>query len=70
LEDHGQVVALEVKAANTVRLKDGEGLAAFKEAMTGKKEWVRSAILYGGSEARMLDKNCYALPWGWMLPKG
>lgn len=68
LENHGRIVALEVKASDTVRIRDADGLAAFREAMGGK-QWVRSAVLHGGGECRNLDRDCHALPWGWMLPK-
>jgi predicted AAA+ superfamily ATPase len=68
LEQHGKIVALEVKSADTVGARDAEGLTAFREAMGKKKDLVRSAVLYGGREAREIGADCFALPWGWIFP--
>lgn len=68
LEQHGKIVALEVKGAETIGSRDTEGLAAFREAIGRRKDLVRSAVLYGGGEARELEEDCFALPWGWMFP--
>jgi predicted AAA+ superfamily ATPase len=68
LEQQGKIVALEIKSADTVRAGDHEGLRAFRDALGKKKVLVRSAVLHAGTEARALDEDCYALPWGWMFP--
>lgn len=68
LEQHGKIVALEVKGATSAGRGDAGGLAAFREALGKKKDFVRAAVLHGGAEARLLGEDCYALPWGWMFP--
>lgn len=68
LEHHGKIVALEVKSAAAVGIKDAEGLVAFREALGRRKELVRSVVLHGGKEGRALGEGIYALPWGWMFP--
>lgn len=68
LENQGKLVALEIKASDTVGAKDAEGLEAFRKALGRKKGLIRTAVLYGGKESRALGEETWALPWRWMFP--
>ena len=68
LEADNEIVALEIKSGRTIGQKETEGLRAFKAALGRKKSLIRSAVLYGGQEARSLGDEMYALPFGWLFP--
>ena len=69
LEHDGELVALELKTAESVRPSDAKGLAAFKDALKKKKVLKRSVVLHGGDNGRLLGDDLLALPWGWMMPQ-
>ena len=69
LEQEGDLVALELKTAESVRPSDANGLRAFKEVLKKKKVLKRSVVLHGGDSGRLLGDDLLALPWGWMLPQ-
>ncbi|MFM7102739.1 MAG: ATP-binding protein, partial [Verrucomicrobiota bacterium] len=69
LEQHGNLVALEIKSGSTVTPADGTGLRAFREVLGRKRSLVRSVVLHAGP-ARPLGTDLLALPWGWMVPAG
>lgn len=68
LEQEGELVALELKLAESVRPSDAKGLAAFREALKKKKMLKRSVLLHGGDSGRLIGEDVFALPWGWMMP--
>jgi uncharacterized protein len=68
LEQHGNLVALEIKISSSIRPSDAKGLCAFKDALKRKKLLKRSIVLHGGDKVRMLGDDIFALPWGWMMP--
>jgi len=67
LEQDGKLVALEVKAGSQITTSDTAGIRAFRDAMKRKAPLVRSVVLHAGN-ARPLDVDIVALPWGWMVP--
>jgi predicted AAA+ superfamily ATPase len=69
LEQEGELVALELKTAESVRPSDANGLRAFKEVLKKKTVLKRSVVLHGGDSGRLLGDDLLALPWGWMLPQ-
>jgi predicted AAA+ superfamily ATPase len=69
LEHDGELVALELKIAKSVRPSDAKGIVAFKSALKKKKMLKRSVVLYGGDNGRQLGDELFALPWGWMMPQ-
>jgi predicted AAA+ superfamily ATPase len=66
LEQAGKLVALEIKASNQVTPSDAAGIQTFQRALTRKQTLVRSVVLHAG-KARPLDKDVFALPWGWLV---
>ena len=62
-----ETVAIEVKASDSLSLKDWRNLAKFKEISGGKCR--RCVLLYGGSKFRELAKGIEAWPmsclWSW-----
>ncbi len=66
LEQGGKLVALEIKTASTVTSADAAGIRAFRDSLTRKSALVRSAVFHAG-QARPLDTDILALPWGWMV---
>ena len=68
LEEDGKFVAVEVKAGSQVTASDAAGIRAFRDALKKKSALVRSVVLHGG-QARPLEGDVLALPWGWMVPK-
>ena len=68
LEQNGKLVALEIKAGSTVTSSDAAGIRAFRDSLKRKSVLVRSAVLHAG-QARPLDTDLLALPWGWMVAK-
>ncbi len=69
LEQAGQLVALEIKAGSTVTSSDAAGIRAFRDSFKKKSNLVRSVVLHAG-QARPLDADLLALPWGWMVAAG
>jgi predicted AAA+ superfamily ATPase len=67
LEQEGKLVALEVKTGSTVTNSDAGGIRAFRDALKKSQPLVRSIVLHAG-QARPLEKDLLALPWGWMMP--
>lgn len=67
LEQDGVLVAIEVKQAHHVRMEDAAGIQAFRQALGRRGGAMRGVVLYDG-EARRLDENLFALPFGWMVP--
>ncbi len=67
LEQDGKLVALEIKAGNTVTSADAAGIRAFQESLKKKQPLIRSAVLCAG-QSRPLEAEILALPWGWMVP--
>ena len=68
LEEDGKWVALEIKAGSQATTGDTIGLHAFRDSMKHKDSLVRGVVLHAG-DARPLDRDHVALPWGWMVPK-
>ncbi len=68
LEKNGKLVAVEIKASGSVQSRDASGLRAFRHALGSKQDLVRSVILHGGAEARVIGEGECALPFGWMFP--
>jgi hypothetical protein len=68
LEEAGKLVALEIKAGSQVTSSDANGIRAFRDDLKRKASFVRGVVLHGG-QARPLDADIVALPWGWMVPK-
>lgn len=69
LEQDGKLVALEIKSGSTVTRSDASGIRAFCESLKINQHLVRSVVLHAG-QARPLDDDIVALPWGWMVPAG
>lgn len=70
LEQDRRLVAVEIKASTRVALDDARGIRAFRAALGGRGRSVRGVVLHAGREARALDADIHALPFGWMLPDG
>jgi len=68
LEQDGKFVALEIKAGSQVTTSDTIGIRAFRDSLKRKASLVRGVVLHSG-QARPLDTDDRALPWGWMVPK-
>ncbi len=66
LERDGKLVAVEIKASHQANLSDAAGIQALKSVLTKKQSLVRSVVLHAG-KARPLDKDVFALPWGWLV---
>lgn len=67
LEQEGKLVALEVKTGSTVTSSDAGGIRAFRDTLKKSQPLVRSIVLHAG-QARPIEKDLLALPWGWMMP--
>ena len=57
---------MEIKAGGVVTVSDAAGIRAFRESLKKKSALARSVVLHGG-QARPLDTDVFALPWGWMV---
>jgi hypothetical protein len=57
-----------VKAGSQVTSADATGLRAFSASLKNKRALLRAVVLHAG-KARPLDRDIFALPWGWMVPK-
>ncbi len=57
---------MEIKAGSTVTSADAAGIRAFRDSLKPKPSLVRSVVLHAG-QARPLDTDIFALPWGWMV---
>jgi predicted AAA+ superfamily ATPase len=68
LEQQGMLVAIEVKTSKSIRPSDAKGLVAFRDRLKKKSVLKRSVVLHGGDQGRLLGKELFALPWGWMMP--
>lgn len=66
LEADGRLVALEIKAGSTVTGSDAAGIGAFRDSLKPKSVVVRSVVLHAG-QARPLETDIMALPWGCMV---
>jgi uncharacterized protein len=66
LEQDGRFVAIEIKAGSQVSMSDASGIRSFRESLKRKASLVRGVVLHAG-EARPLDTEDFALPWGWMV---
>jgi len=51
-----------------VTSSDADGIRAFRQSLKRSSALVRGAVLHSG-EARPLDKDLYALPWSWLVPR-
>ena len=69
LEKEGVLVALEIKASRQVSTSDAAGIAAFRQSL-GKGERFRCGVVLHAGSARSLGQGLWALPWGWLVPKG
>lgn len=69
LEKDGVLVALEIKASQQVTSADADGIAAFRLGLGNGGRLRRGAVLHAGP-ARSLGQDVWALPWGWLVPKG
>ena len=66
LEQHGKLVALEIKSSSQVSSSDASGIHALKAVLKKNQSLVCSVVLHAG-KARPLDQDIFALPWGWMV---
>ncbi len=69
LEQAGELVGIEVKAARKVTESDLRGARAFQAAFARKGAVPRVAVLHTGNEARFLGDNAWSLGLGPLLPK-
>jgi uncharacterized protein len=67
LEQDHKLVALEIKTSSQVTSSDLSGIRALRDSLKQKSSLVRGVVLHAG-QARPLDVNDIALPWGWMVP--
>jgi len=68
LEEAGRFVALEIKASSQVTGSDANGIRAFRDGLKQKGALARGVVLHGG-QARPLEEDILALPWGWLVPR-
>jgi predicted AAA+ superfamily ATPase len=68
LEQAGELVGVEVKAAKKVGTEDLRGVRAWQAAFTRKGDVPRAVVLHGGDEARFLGDETWALGLGALLP--
>ena len=66
LEQDGKLVAVEIKTSQQVNVSDAAGIQTLKSVLTKKQHLVRGVVLHAG-RARPLDKDVFALPWGWVV---
>jgi uncharacterized protein len=66
LEQNGKLVAIEIKSGSQVSLSDTAGIQSFKGMLKKSRSLVCGVVLHAG-KARPLDKDVFALPWGWMV---
>ncbi len=66
LEQNGKLVAIEIKSSSQVSLSDTAGIQSFKGMLQKSRSLVCGVVLHAG-KARPLDKDVFALPWGWMV---
>lgn len=69
LEQAGDLIGLEVKAAQKVGEGDLRGIRAFQAAFGRRGVTPRAVVLHGGAEARFLGNNAWALGLGALLPE-
>jgi predicted AAA+ superfamily ATPase len=67
LEQGGTLVACEIKLAGTISPSDAQGLVSFCQEFGRNKRIVRGVLLHGGSDARPLGQDLWALPYGALL---
>jgi predicted AAA+ superfamily ATPase len=61
LEKDNRLVAIEVKAARNVSLRDAENMLQLKENL---EKWTCGVVIYNGTEMTKLRKDIYAIPCG------
>ncbi|MBI2946132.1 MAG: ATP-binding protein [Verrucomicrobia bacterium] len=66
LEQNGKLVAIEIKSSSQVSPSDTSGILAFKSVLKKSHSLVCGVVLHAG-KARPLDKDVFALPWGWLV---
>jgi uncharacterized protein len=66
LEQSGRLVAIEIKSGSQVSLSDASGIQTLKGVLKKSHSLVCGVVLHAG-KARSLDKDVFALPWGWMV---
>ncbi len=66
LEQNGKLVAIEIKSSSQVSPSDASGILAFKSVLKKSHSLVCGVVLHAG-KARPLDKDVFALPWGWLV---
>jgi uncharacterized protein len=69
LEKEGVLVALEIKASQHVSPSDADGIVALRQSLGKSRRLQCGVVLHAGS-GRSLGQGLWALPWGWLLPKG
>ena len=67
LETPKGIVAVEIKASQSVTPSDCIGLRALSSAMPRGRRFLRGVVLYGGTETRSLGGGIYALPWSHLV---
>ncbi len=66
LEQNGKLVAIEIKSSSQVSTSDASGIQALRGVLQKNCSLVCGVVLHAG-KARPLDKDIFALPWGWMV---
>lgn len=61
LETANRVIAVEVKYADKIGVRDAESLRFLKDLLPN---WGAGLIIYNGPEVKTLGEKIYALPWG------
>jgi predicted AAA+ superfamily ATPase len=61
------IVGLEIKASQSVTPSDCTGLRALSSAIKTGRRFLRGIVLYGGTDARPLGGEIYALPWSHLV---
>jgi hypothetical protein len=54
-------------ASSQVTASDANGIRAFRDGLK-QKGALRGVVLHAG-QARPLEEDILALPWGWLVPK-
>lgn len=66
LEQNGKLVAIEIRSSSQVSPADASGILAFKSVLKKSHSLVCGVVLHAG-KARPLDKEVFAIPWGWLV---
>jgi predicted AAA+ superfamily ATPase len=66
LEQNDKLVAMEIKSSSQVSPSDISSILAFKSVLKKSHSLVCGVVLHAGN-ARPMDKDVFALPWGWMV---